>query len=266
MKIQRMSAFIKRMLLSFGQENCAICHTNPAEQNGICRECMAAICRETVEKCPDCGEDMLFCRCFDWTLSPVPVRLHNGERTRTWIVHGWYHPLYEAEKPTAVSISSILLQCKTKYSPALLAWMADIMAAELSPYLPKEQRKNWLLTWIPRSQDGYGRYGFDQSQEIAKRLGQKLGIPVKQLLRRVGGEEQKTMTDSAKRADNIAGAFAAEQVVPGCRVLLFDDIVTTGVTMREAAQVLALAGAVGVVPVVFARTLSKKRYRKRQQL
>ena len=56
------------------------------------------------------------------------------------------------------------------------------------------------------------------------------------------------------RSANVAGTFSCAQDVSGCRLLLVDDVVTTGASVREAARALLAAGAAGVWTVSVART------------
>ena len=66
------------------------------------------------------------------------------------------------------------------------------------------------------------------------------------------------LLDVAERERNLRGAFRVRRDVAGHRILLIDDVVTTGATLREAARVLALAGAEVVGAAVAAST--PKRY------
>lgn len=93
-----------------------------------------------------------------------------------------------------------------------------------------------------------GRRGFNQSDLLAEELGKALKIPVqKDLLwcRRMTAA-QKTL-DRKERQQNLRGSFALKHPVPGIRrVLIVDDIYTTGSTMDEIARVLKAAGVAEV--------------------
>ena len=66
------------------------------------------------------------------------------------------------------------------------------------------------------------------------------------------------METTGRREANTADAFRAVQVPKGCRVLLFDDIITTGATMRAAGHALADGGARAVFPLAYAKTIHPK--------
>ncbi len=235
-----------------GEKRCPLCSAVlPPDtlQDGLCPGCLAKLAEEASMPCPGCGNPVSSCLCGNTGLSPLHIFL--GERT--WLAHTWYCP----DTPDRVT-ETLLLSCKRKYSYTLSCHIAKAMAADLAPLLPVEKRKNWILTYAPRSSGGYARHGFDQCEEIVRQMGAILGIPVRQMLRRTGGAEQKTMETTRQRETNIADAFEAVQVPKGCRVLLFDDIITTGATMRSAGHVLADAGAGAVFPLAYAKTVHPK--------
>ena len=103
-----------------------------------------------------------------------------------------------------------------------------------------------ILTWVPVSKRRKWRRGYDQTELIAKSVGQELGTPaVPVLVKRRHTRPQSRLLDPAKRKANVMGAFTvldAKQIA-GKRILLLDDIITTGATVSECARVLLTAGA-----------------------
>ncbi len=95
--------------------------------------------------------------------------------------------------------------------------------------------------------------GYNQAEAIARPLAGTLGLPSRRLLRRRPRQRQARLGRAARRR-NLQGAFAAIRVPPGVRVLLVDDVMTTGATLAEAARALVGAGAAGVRVAVVART------------
>lgn len=99
------------------------------------------------------------------------------------------------------------------------------------------------ITSVPLHPKDHRRRGFDQAAGLAKALARRLEIPYRPLLKKVTyTEPQKEMT-AIRRRGNLLGVFDAVDAVPGQRILLVDDVVTTGSTLDECAKVLKLNGA-----------------------
>jgi len=98
--------------------------------------------------------------------------------------------------------------------------------------------------------------GYNQSLELARRLARESGIPLaSQAMRRVRRTTPQARLSGPMRRENIRGAFVADPaLVSGRRVLLVDDVLTTGATLEEGTLSLRRAGAVRVEILVLART------------
>jgi len=102
------------------------------------------------------------------------------------------------------------------------------------------------LTWAPLSDRRLRERGFDQAELMARAAGAAMGLPVIPTLKKLKHTKaQSDLTDPRKRRANVQGAYAllpgAE--VAGRRLLLVDDVVTTGATLGECAKVLLMGGA-----------------------
>lgn len=103
-----------------------------------------------------------------------------------------------------------------------------------------------ILTWVPVSRLRRFTRGYDQVELLAHAVGQELGMtPVSTLKKVRHNRPQSGIVGQAKRRANVLGAYRAicTQEVQGKRVLLLDDIITTGATAGECARVLLTAGA-----------------------
>jgi len=113
-----------------------------------------------------------------------------------------------------------------------------------------------VVTWVPLASRRKAERGFDQARVLASSVGREIGVPVRGLLRRVVSSGPQAKRDADARREAMRGSFAirARAVVPD-RVLLVDDVLTTGATASACAEVLLEHGASQVTLVVAARAL-----------
>ena len=96
-----------------------------------------------------------------------------------------------------------------------------------------------VVTWAPTSARRVRGRGYDQAEVIARAVARRLGVPCRRLLYRAHGDPQT----GKSRADRLAGpSFRARRPRAGLSVLVVDDVVTTGATLRTAARALGAAG------------------------
>ncbi len=89
--------------------------------------------------------------------------------------------------------------------------------------------------------------GYNQAAELARFAARELSLPLERTaLRRHRATREQTALRSADRVANVRQAFAATRALHGARLALVDDVVTTGSTVRAAAEALRAAGAVSV--------------------
>ena len=102
------------------------------------------------------------------------------------------------------------------------------------------------LTWVPVSRLRKIRRGYDQVELLAKYVGRELGMTPVPLLKKVRhNRPQSGISDAARRRGNVLGVYREEnrELIAGSRILLLDDILTTGATAGECARVLLTCGA-----------------------
>ena len=133
----------------------------------------------------------------------------------------------------------------------------------LAMKLMKEDRLDFdVITWVPVSAKRLRKRGFDQVQLLAEKLGKELQIDPIVTLRKVrDNRKQSGIVGHAQRRANVLGAYEAVQPerFAGKRVLLLDDIITTGATASECARVLLTAGASQVQLAVLAAARQSKK-------
>ena len=143
---------------------------------------------------------------------------------------------------------------RTGYARAYGAIMARCAASEFGP-------KGWdLITWVPLSRERYQQRGYDQAMLLAMATALALDdVAVETLKKSQDVPAQSTLSDPAQRRANVLGAYEVPdpELVQGKRILLVDDVVTTGSTLSECACTLLNAGAASVIAVTLARAGKK---------
>lgn len=99
------------------------------------------------------------------------------------------------------------------------------------------------VTFVPLSKAGLRRRGYDQSRLLAKSAARALGLPLLPLLVKVRETETQHLLGRQERLKNVKGAYGALPKAQGLRLLLVDDIATTGATLAQCAQALYRARA-----------------------
>jgi len=141
----------------------------------------------------------------------------------------------------ASGAEAVIAALKFEERPRVAAALGRTMARVVPP-VPRAD----LVVPIPLHAARRRERGYDQASMLAHALGAALGVPVlDRALDRVRATAPQTRLDARERRANLAGAFRVRE--PGCwtgrRVLVVDDVVTTGATFEAALRALAAAGA-----------------------
>lgn len=141
-------------------------------------------------------------------------------------------------------------------APMMATWMARAgreILAEADALMPVPL--HWRRLWTRR---------FNQAAALARAISGVSGVPVlPDTLKRVRATPQQVGLSKAERANNVQGAFQVldgqKPAVHGRRVVLIDDVLTSGATVDTCARVLLRAGAAHVDVLVFARVVAPVR-------
>ena len=128
--------------------------------------------------------------------------------------------------------------------------MAKSMIAALEQIQPVGVE---MVVPVPMHPKRLKRRGYNQSELLAREIAAVLEVPCENGLVRVRDTVQQARLDGDERRKNMKDAFRAEPCVSGWRVLLVDDVYTTGETARECAETLRKAGAISVSFLCYAK-------------
>ncbi|MFL5277748.1 MAG: ComF family protein [Myxococcales bacterium] len=116
-----------------------------------------------------------------------------------------------------------------------------------------EAPRSQVIAPVPLHPSRLRERGFDQAALLARAAARRFALPCAHLLVRTRPTKAQVGLDRTRREANVRGAFRARRAVPGARVCLVDDVLTTGATAAEAARALLAAGAAHVEVRTLAR-------------
>lgn len=197
---------------------CPGCHEKlPFPKGSRCLLCSRVLQDEQAEYCPDCA------------------------RSRPWFDQGISLLLHE--DPAKQILYELKYSNKRDHAD-MLGWEA---ARQLADFIRRWDPQ--VILPVPLHRKRERQRGFNQAEVLAKRLSfylaeQQIHLPVKSglLIRTAYTRAQKEL-DPEERRRNLRGAFSLSCALPYKKVLLADDIYTTGATLSECARVLKEAGA-----------------------
>ncbi len=157
-------------------------------------------------------------------------------------------PLYY-EGDVRESLLRFKFKGATGYAGAYGKLLAECISRELAGRYD-------LISWVPLSRKRYKERGYDQAMLLALAAALELDdVAVSTLEKTTHVEKQSQMGSPEKRRANISGAYSVpdRELIEGKRILLIDDIVTSGSTLGECARMLLSAGAAEVLCATVAR-------------
>jgi ComF family protein len=200
-----------------------------------CGPCWAALPRIEFPQCRSCAApspvaDAQDYVCFDCLRDPLPL-----ERCAAW---GEYRD----------GLERLLRAFKFQRHD----FLAEPLAALLEPFVEDAGGFDAIVP-VPMQRASERKRGYNQADLLARALGRRIGVPCKGLLLRRGGGARQSSLPKRERAENVRRAFAADSRSEGLRLLIVDDICTTGETLRACATALRAAGAASVSAVTVAK-------------
>jgi competence protein ComFC len=146
----------------------------------------------------------------------------------------------------------LILNLKYRNRRQVVAVLAELLAQRIDQQVSSSANDFDVVTWAPTSTARVRRRGHDQSELLARRLAREIGVPCRRLLIKVSHNVQ---TGASRELRLRGSVFSARRIGGNSHVMLVDDVVTTGTTLRCAADALRRAGAQQVTCVAVASAL-----------
>lgn len=153
----------------------------------------------------------------------------------------------------AGAVARAIQRFKYEGHPELARPLASMLVLSSKLFLKQAPE---LLVPIPLHAARYRERGYDQTALLAVAVAKVAGLKLNdEALTRVKATTRQVGQSDEEREANVAGAFEASPSVKGARLLLVDDVLTTGATANEAARTLLDAGAEEVQVITLARAI-----------
>lgn len=215
---------------------CLVCARAATGSPALCERCAPRLQPRLGGFCPRCG--LLF-PLAGAPVHPCPACLRQPPPHDAVVFHGEHAGLLR-EAIMAFKYDGELQQARL-----LRLLLRDAWRRAMANQTPR--REIDVVLPIPLSRRRLRERGFNQSLEIARLLAREVQAPLRPAwLRKVRETRQQAQLTRRERRENVRQAFAAAKELRGKRVLLVDDVVTTGATIAEAARACRQVGAVRV--------------------
>lgn len=225
----RFASHLRSLIDNLMPATCVACQ-RPA--SFLCHNCIETIKWVEAPVCERCGSAEIYlshCQSCHTAISPFQAATYFTDPIR---------PAVHAIKYTK--------------TPAVGKQLGDLMADRWSMWKTNAD----MITAIPLHPQRQRERGYNQAERIAERFAERINIPIRcDILFRVRHTRPQVGLQGKSRRDNVRGAFqAVEPLVRDKHILLVDDVLTTGATVKESAETLYRAGAQTVTAFCLART------------
>jgi ComF family protein len=224
-----------RLLNLLFPARCPLCgETSDGElSHPLCRRCWGEIRRYTGPSCSSCRTPLpsvhsILCeRCF---------------RENPPFAGVFYYGLYEGVLREAIHL------LKFRGIKRIALPLCDLLSQ-----FPRPEAD--AIVPVPLHERGLRKRGFNQAAVMGRHLSRQWGIPLlPDALRKVRETPPQTEVTGKERMENLRGSFQASGPVGSLRIVLVDDVITTGATVRECSRTLLKAGAKEVIVIAIACT------------
>ena len=215
------------------------------EERVLCGLCRGKWEAEKGAHCKRCGKRYSECRCA------VSYLFSRGVRVQLKLAR------YRTGDPECIA-NKIVHRMKRKNDTFVFDFAAEQLGRPFVRYVIEKDMdvEDIAVTYIPRNKRSVARFGYDHAKILAEKMAGSVSLVSDTLIVRKGRSTEQKRLSRDERIKNVEGAFAlAEDAnVTGKTVFVVDDVITSGASMAECADVLRKAGAADVIAVSFAST------------
>lgn len=237
---------IEKLLTLIFPVRCAVCEkeTEGAKRNRlICSDCLKSFSASTDLYCPLCQAKSIDGGvCF----SCRPTAKGSIFLNRL------FAPFSYKEAAVRRTIKAF----KYDFIEGLAGPLGKLTAGYLEKIKKGVDFKDLIVVPVPLHRIKFNRRGYNQSELLADEISKSFDLEIaKNLIFKMRPTKDQASLEDEKRTENLKGAFVCPrpEAVSGKKILLFDDVYTTGATMNECARVLKQAGAAEVWGLAIAR-------------
>ena len=228
--------FIKNLLFV---PKCFSCGEVLAEDDLFCDKCRLEWDQLTRVPCKTCGKKQRECAC-------VPTKL------RADVTRGVHLVLFEDELSRRV-----IYAVKHKMTSALCRFLARSLSRVIREEM--DDLSDFAITYAPRKPKSVREYGFDQAELLAEAIAEELSLPMLDLFCHARRSKLQKNLGATERAENAKKSYflCDDACAPTKKLMIVDDVITTGSTMEALASLAKTLGFEEIVVVTIAKTPAK---------
>ncbi len=221
---------------------CLSCKTEIFSGKYFCEECESKLPLIDTYYCEHCGRKLKVASSYCLSCKNKMTKI---DRARSY---------YDYQKP----INTLIMQLKYYGN----MYLADVFAQDLANLYFKNYFNADLICCVPMSKKGMRKRGFNQSELLARALSEIVGVPVEVVLIKIKETANQAKLSREERLKNLKGAFrvTCKEKIKDKRVLIVDDVLTTGATSETIAEMLKNKGAKQVFLLTVASVSNKDGY------
>ena len=225
--------FLKKMLFYISVPKCVFCGERlEIRERVLCKDCMRQYFDNKSRNCPTCSKMLGECSC-----------------TNEYLDAHYVHKLikvYRYQAGEDLPTNTLLYKLKRDYRNDVFDFLSDELSKSIAFSCTVDE--NTVITNVPRRRSAKNQYGYDHAKVLAKAVAKKMSAEYCELLVSKTKSAQKTTRSDEERKKNAVYATKSETIsLAGKKLILIDDIVTTGASLGACAEQLKHLGAKQII-------------------